>query len=224
MPVEDPMFTAFRQAILPQLAKQYQQAGTPLYGAPEKAAFLGTQNKLFNSGVQNTAAAMAARGGLQSGLMDSAVQNLAANRANNASSFFSQIPAMNRQYSDTRTGNLLNLATNFLGKSPLGQTSQSSQTGTSTSTGASQGTNTQYGPDFMSSFMNSLGGLIPMLAGGGGSTNLNWGNPNPIGGAAGGGIGGAINPSSMGGAGSLFGSLPWTTPTLPIGGGYDEGD
>lgn len=150
-PNEDPLFTMFRQSVLPAIASQYADAQKDVYGDAQKAGAVNDANNIYNAQEQNLANSAARRGVLNSGAYSSGANALAQGRASGITSFFNQIPFLNSQAKFGRTQDLLGLATNFLGKSPLGQTTTSNQssnqnaTGNTSSTGNTTGTTSATG-------------------------------------------------------------------------------
>jgi hypothetical protein len=173
-PNEDPMFAAFRQMLLPVLADEYQKAQKPLYGDAEKAQFLGEQNALSEAGAKALDSRLARRGALRSGALDMGLGDLEAARQRSTTGFFSQLPFLNEQARSQRTNNLLGMATSFLGRAPVGQTTSGSQSGTaessaqgkSTQTGSGTSTGANFGPSFGAAFLPQLGGAISSNAAG----------------------------------------------------------
>lgn len=130
-PNEDPIFTFFRQSILPAIAQQYSEAQKPVYGDAQTSQYTQQANDVYNKAMQGVNDSAARRGTLNSGSTDAAATSLAQGRAGNISNYFAQIPFLNQQAQWGKTQDLLGLATNFLGRSPLGQTTTSDQSGQS---------------------------------------------------------------------------------------------
>jgi hypothetical protein len=139
-PDENPIFSSFRQSILPAISAQYAAAQKPLYGQAQVG-------QLANQANQNTAQANAATKAqaARSGTLNAGntAANMNANQQANTAqvtNFENQIPALNQQNAFNQTQSLLGLASNFLGQSPIGSTVASSNTGMSTNTNASTNT------------------------------------------------------------------------------------
>lgn len=192
------MFTQFRQLMLPALGAAYSDAQKPVFGDAQKAQFLNDQNSIFNTQADSLGAGAARRGVTDSGAFASGLTGLGQTRAANASNYFSSIPFLNDQAKSQRTGNLLSLATNFLGRSPLGSTTTSNQSGTQQS--SSQGNSTQIGAPAGSQFLNGLGGILGLGANGQGPlSNLTFG---------GGGGANMSNVPGIGGNPGVYGPVP----------------
>lgn len=163
-PNEDPLFSMFRQSILPAIAKQYQDAQQPVYGDAQTADVINKANNNYAGASQSIANNAARRGTLNSGSTDAANTALDQSRAAGITQFTNQIPFLNQQAQFGKTQDLLGLATNFLGRSPLGQTTTSSGSGTS----QSQGSSTQQGSQTNTStpsLWSDIGGVAGVLAG-----------------------------------------------------------
>jgi hypothetical protein len=121
-PNENPIFTAFRESILPAIAQQFANAQQPVYGPAQEAQFVNNANNIYGQAMQGAQNNAARRGAFNSGAMDAAQTNLDQSRAGQIANFYSQIPLLNQQNSFNQTQNLLGLATQFLGQSPIGST------------------------------------------------------------------------------------------------------
>lgn len=155
-PTENPIFSAFRQSILPAISAQYQAAQKDVYGAPQVAQVAQQGNAATKAATDANTARAARTGTLNAG--NTAATNASAQAANtaNITGFENQIPMLNQQAKFNNTNSLLGMATNFLGRAPLGSTSTSNQNGTSAST--QTGTNTSSGTQFGNpSIFNDIG-------------------------------------------------------------------
>lgn len=194
MPVEDPMFAMFRKMLLPAIGQEYQKAQTPVYGDAQKAQFLNDANGQFNNAADNLTGNLARRGALSSGAAAGSLEPLEGARAGNVSNFFSQIPFLNEQARSSRVNNLLGLATNFLGRDPIGQTTTSQGTNTGNSN------TSMFGPAFSNGLSGNVGGLLG-LGGFGLGPFGSLGDifkPKPASGGSGGGYG-VGDPYGLGG-------------------------
>jgi len=142
-PTQDPMFTAFRESILPAISQQYAAAQQPLYGNAQIAQVANQGNQATQGAETALANNAARRGVLNSGATQAG--NTALQQANtaNVTGFESQIPFLNEQVQQQRTNSLLGLATSFLGQAPIGQATTFGQTGQQTGT-QQQATTGQY--------------------------------------------------------------------------------
>lgn len=131
-PNEDPLFTQFRQTILPALAQQFQQAQQPVYGDAQVAKVAQTNNDAANAAQTSVSNNAARRGTLNSGATDAASTAIQQASTGKTADFMNSLPFLNQQAQWGKTQDLLGLATNFLGRSPLGQTSTSNNQGNST--------------------------------------------------------------------------------------------
>jgi hypothetical protein len=128
------------------------------------------------------------------------VTSLEQSRAGGISNFMNSLPFLNEQAKWGRTQDLLGMATNFLGRSPVGQTSTGQTSQTSTGSGTQQGTDTRSGTTV-------------------GTTNPGWGSVL-------GGLAGIAAPFFSGGASGLFGgSAPpaYADPMQTGGMSWDKG-
>jgi len=167
-PNENPMFTQFRESILPAIAAQYSEAQKPAYGAPEIAQAIQTGNKATTAAEQGNIARAARTGTLQAG--NTAATNASLDAANtaNITNFMNQIPFLNQQTAFDRTNSLLGLAAGFLGQSPIGQTTTSQQTGSNvgTNTAMSTSTGTGFGKTTGNpSIMSDIGSIAGIASG-----------------------------------------------------------
>lgn len=149
-PNENPLFTMFREQLLPAISAQYADAQKPVYGDADIARNSESANQTFNTGMDSATQALARRGALSSGAATSVASNLGAARAGNIANFNSSIPFLNEQAKFGKTQGLLGLAANFLGQSPLGQTStyQDQQTGSQNTNSTNKNTWDQSSTSF----------------------------------------------------------------------------
>jgi hypothetical protein len=163
-PNEDPLFSMFRQSILPAISQQYADAQKPVYGDAQRAQVMNQANEAgagAETAVSNNAAR---RGTLNAGSTDAANTAIQQGVTGANIAFSNQIPFLNDQAKFDKTQGLLGLATNFLGRAPLGSTSTSSgdtstsSSGTQSQSGTGQNTATP-------SLMGDIGGIAGMLAG-----------------------------------------------------------
>lgn len=152
---EDPQFSSFRSSLLPALSSLYSQAQQPVYGAAQTAqvANAADQATQAQSGALNSR--LAATGALNSGAAAAGQTALGQANTGSLTNFFSQVPFLNQQAELQNTGNVLNMATNFLGRDPINQTS----TTNNTSTGSNTSIGSQYGPSTLNGLLNNLGGM-----------------------------------------------------------------
>lgn len=131
-PTEDPMFSMFRQSLLPAIAGQFAKAQQPVYGNAQIGQIANAANNNANAAVQGQNAADARSGRFNSGVSSANAAATKAGATGAVTGFESQIPFLNQQAQQNSTNNLLGLATNFLGRAPLGQTTSNSSTGNNT--------------------------------------------------------------------------------------------
>lgn len=160
-PTENPIFSAFRQSILPAISAQYQAAQKDVYGAPQVAQVAQQGNAATKAATDANTARAARTGTLNAG--NTAATNASAQAANtaNITGFQNQIPMLNQQAKFNNTNSLLSMATNFLGRAPLGSTSTSNQSGSSNSsqTGSTTGKTSNWGDPSIMQDIGSIGGL-----------------------------------------------------------------
>jgi hypothetical protein len=192
---EDPYSAQFRRSLYPQVAGEINRAKQPVYGTAQKAAVLSDLNDLTESGATGLRQALAATGGLDSGSLAAGLGDLETGRLKQAASFYSQLPFQEEQARSARMNPLLNLATQFAGRAPVGninirsgkvgqtgktkgtQTGSQTETGQQTSVGqqntkgTKSGEQTQEGPGFLKGMAGGLGGLAGDIFGGLGGRN-----------------------------------------------------
>jgi hypothetical protein len=167
-PNEDPRFTDYRASLLPALSKQYDEAQKPVYGDAQVGQAVQNSNDVYNAGEQGVANSAARRGVLDSGAYSGPVSSLEQARTGGITSFMNSLPFLNEQAKWGRTQDLLGMATNFLGKSPIGQTQTGTTQSTQQGTQTGQGTDTRNGTNVQTStpgWGNVLGGIAGGLAG-----------------------------------------------------------
>ena len=167
--IEDPRFTEFRAALLPLLGKEIGRAGKRVFGPAQTAGFMSNLNDLASSSMEAIRGNLARVGALDSGQALTDFADIELNRNRQATEFFRDLPFREEEARLGRLGGLLGLATNFLGRSPLGEFTFGEQTGsrtgtsdvTSTRKGTQKqtGTATQSGPGFLSGLASGAGGL-----------------------------------------------------------------
>lgn len=163
-PNENPIFSQFRQSILPAISAQYADAQKPVYGNAQVGQLANQSNANTNQANAATKAAAARSGTLNAGNTAATTNsNQAANTAN-VTNFENQIPMLNQQAKFNNTNSLLGLATGFLGQSPIGQTNTSNNTGTnaSTQTGTQTGSQSTFGNP---SLFNDIGSIAGVASG-----------------------------------------------------------
>lgn len=175
--IEDPMQGLFRAGVMGQFGDALSRAREPVYGDAEKAGFLNDLNDLAGGAISGLKQNLAGRGALDSGMLNAGAEGIQKQRLSDAVKYFSQIPAMNRQYADQQENGLLGLGLNFAGRAPIqtiqSGTNQQQQTGesnySSEKSGTSKTTGQQetFGPSFGSGLLNNLGGLGGALFGNG---------------------------------------------------------
>jgi hypothetical protein len=191
--IEDPLMSMFRQSVIGGLSDATSRAREPIYGDREKASFLNDLNDLAGGATSALRGQLAGRGALDSGQLEQGAGQIQNQRLSEAVKYFSQIPALNRQYSDQNEQNLLGLSANLAGRAPISTiqsgTSQQSSTGqqdfNSTRQGTSEtdGLQEMFGPSFGKGLLNNLGGLGGALFGNalaGGFGGRQTGNPTGL--------------------------------------------
>ena len=174
--IEDPTMGAFRKNLIPQMQQMIHQAGLPLYGEAEKAGYLNNLNDLAADATKSLSSTLAARGISDSGAAAEGYGGIEGTRLAEASKFFGQIPAMNKQYADQQKSNLMGMATSWAGRAPTSYktTGTTDESGTSQSTVAGQGSNDQKvtteGPSIWKVLAGNIGGLLGNAEGGNPST------------------------------------------------------
>lgn len=163
-PNEDPIFSMFRQSILPAIAQQYQTAQQPVYGDAQRAQVIQQANQAGDAAQTAVANNAARRGTLNAGSTDAANTAIQQGVTGKIVDFQNQIPFLNQQAQWGKTQDLLGLATNFLGRAPIGQTTTSNGNTSSSSTGT-QSQNGQSTGSQTPSLMSDIGGIAGMLAG-----------------------------------------------------------
>jgi hypothetical protein len=144
-PNENPIFSSFRQSLLPAISAQYAAAQQPVYGNAQIAQVANQGNQATQAAQQANKAAAARSGTLNAGNTQANNASLQQGNVANTTNFENQIPMLNQQAKFNNTQSLLGMATNFLGQSPIGQTTTSANQGsnssvqTGTNTGSSQG-------------------------------------------------------------------------------------
>ena len=162
-PNEDPMFAMFRQSILPAIAKQYQDAQQPVYGDAQRAEVMNQANDAGNAASTAVANNAARRGTLNAGSTDAANTAIQQGVTGKIIDFQNQIPFLNQQAQFGKTQDLLGLATNFLGRAPIGYTNTNNQNTSSSSSGTESKTGTETDTK-TPSIMSDIGGIAGMLA------------------------------------------------------------
>lgn len=183
-PNENPIFTQFRESLLPGIASQYNLAQKPLYGDQQTAEVTNAANNNYNSAISGITQQMARRGALTGGNFTDAASAIDAARAGEITNFTNQIPLLNQQNKFNQTQQVLGMGAGLVGQSPIGSTTTGTNTGsnsgTSNTVGASSGQ--YFGPSFGSGLASGassglgLGGLMGLnnlyggQGGGGGKT------------------------------------------------------
>ena len=178
-PIEPSYMTGFRQSLMPQYQQLFQQSQQPLYGDPQVASFTNQLNSLGNSSINSLKAQLARSGALDSGRLSAGATDIQLGNLGQQAGFLSQIPFLNKQFSQQAGGQLLGQGMNFAGRAPVGQFNigqqQADSSGSMTGQTSQEGTQTQTGSFLSSLFGNILGGLGSALTGG--LSNLIGGQP-----------------------------------------------
>lgn len=141
--IENPIFSAFRESILPAISKQYEDSQKDVYGDAQVAKVANDANAAGQAAQTAVANNAARRGALNSGATDAANTAIQQGVTGKVIDFENQLPFLNQQAKMQNTNNLLGLATNFLGRAPLGSTTATS--GTTDMSQTSQQNQTQSG-------------------------------------------------------------------------------
>jgi len=182
------------------------QAGRPLYGAPQEAAFRQGVNQNLNQTAQTLNSQLAASGGYNSGRADRSRENLAIAGQGQINDYLAKVPALNAQNSQALTAQQLQL----LGQQ--GNFSLPISAFGTTQTGSNQvnnyGMNTGEGqltPNILGAILSSFLGNLPGAIGGlaTGSQLPDWVKillGGKLGNTAPGAGGGGVDPTLTGGA------------------------
>jgi len=214
MPLQQAYAAQLQSSLAPHYASLVQEANQPVYGDAQKAGVLNNLNDLANASIKHLSSTLAGHGQLDSGQFTQGAQGIEQQRYGQASQFFSQLPAMERQAHMSNMMAALNGANAYASSVPMGQTSSGSSTSdsTQTSTPGLAGLVGAIGGMALSGLTGGLSGGLAGMAGGGGFgagfNNGAFGTPMP---AMGGGGGGYQLPLS-GGANS------WMMNQNPFGG------
>lgn len=117
-PLEDPTFSAFRLALIPEFWGAMERAKQPVYGAAEKAQVIQQANDAYAqalSGVKEALGRMGVRGDLTS-----AVSMLEAARAGQVADFLAALPKLERDAYLQSVGALLGQGMQWAGAAPVG--------------------------------------------------------------------------------------------------------
>lgn len=182
-PTEAGNVTDFRNSLYPQISSMIANANKPVYGAAQEAQFDNKLNQNTNANMNSLASSVAGRtGSLNSGAFQGGAQNMLNQRGAAQASYAMQVPMLNQQAQFQNLGSALGLATNFSGRAPVGNTTDSEQSQTP-----------------------GLGNVLTSLAGAG----LGMASGGMMGGFGGGGLMGMLsggNTANAGVTGALNGS------------------
>src|SRR5216684_2348052 len=93
----DPTAHGYLNKLFPQIQQAISQAQQPVFGEAQKAGYLGDLDRLTKGSIQALQQNLARSGASNSGRMSQGLTDIGMNRDTQASSFFSQIPFLNRQ-------------------------------------------------------------------------------------------------------------------------------
>lgn len=192
-PLEPDYFSSFRQGLVPAFQQEYAKAQQPIYGAPQKASYVSNLNDLALGATENLKQQLASVGALNSGRTATGITGIQMGRMGNLANFYGQLPFMEEQARSGRVGNLLNMATNWAGRAPVGSQTSGTQSQSQTAQqiidqlmkGNSSGTMSSSTP-FGSGLLSNLGGVAGSIFGdmwgnygdsGGKSIWGNWNKP-----------------------------------------------
>lgn len=117
-PLEDPTFSAFRLALIPEFWEAMERAKQPVYGTAERARAIQQANDAYAqalSGVKESLGRMGVRGDLTS-----SVSMLEAARAGQVSDFLAALPKLERDAYLQSVGALLGQGMQWAGAAPVG--------------------------------------------------------------------------------------------------------
>jgi hypothetical protein len=160
--VEDPQFAAMRQGLIPMFQQEMRKANQPIYGDAQKASYLNDLNDLGSGAMASIRNSLSGRGALDSGAMSEAMAGVGRQKFSQAADFFGKLPQMEEESRAQRMGGLLGMGMNWAGRAPISQRTTGTNTikGTTESKGTNNGTQTQYGPGFLGSFAQGVGGMM----------------------------------------------------------------
>lgn len=153
MPVQQPWVASMQQGMAPQYAQLIQQANAPVYGDAQKASYMENLNDLANSATKNLSSTLASHGQLNSGEFGKEAAGIQQQKVAQESSFFSQLPAAERQAHMSNMLQALGASNGFLSSVPVGQLS------TGTSSGDSSGSQTTQTNPGLSGLVGGLMGM-----------------------------------------------------------------
>lgn len=166
--IENPLFSQFREGLLPEYAKELHNAQAPVFGQAQIADYMQNVNKLGKAATDSLTSGLARRGALNSGALVSGLGDIDRGIMSNKTSFLAQLPFQEAQAHADRVNPLLNMGINWAGRVPTDTqlTGTNVDDKTFNQSSVTNGMTEMQGPSMWRGLAGNL--ADGMLAGGGG--------------------------------------------------------